>query len=312
MRFAVIGLGGAGGYFGARLVEAGHDVTFIARGDHLAAIRRSGLRVDSVNGDVVAIPAQVTDDPREVAVVDHVIMGVKAWQVAEATRAVAPLVGPRTAILPLQNGVEAAEQIASVIQGDHALGGTARIISVREGPGHIRHVGADPTLEIGELDGSRSPRVQALQAAFAQTRGVTIAVPPSIRAAMWAKFLFIASWSGVGAVTRAPVGILRSMPETRALLAGAMEEIAQIARVTGIDLSPDVVPETMAYLDRLPAQGTASMQRDIAEGKASELDALSGAVTRLGLRMGVPTPIHAFLYHSLLPLARRARAQVEF
>ncbi len=312
MRFAIIGLGGAGGYFGARLVAAGHDVTFIARGEHLAAIRESGLRVDSVHGDVVAIPARATDDPTEVDVVDYVIMGVKAWQVAEATHVVAPLVGPLTAILPLQNGVEAAEQISTVIRGNHALGGTARIISFRVGPGHIKHAGADPTLEIGELDGSRSARVEALKAAFEQTKGVTISISANIRAAMWEKFLFIASWSGVGAVTRAPVGVLRSMPETRALLASAMGEIARVAMATEIGLPPDVVPTAMAYVDRLPAQGTASMQRDIAEGKASEIEALNGAVTRLGMRCGVPTPTNAFLYHSILPLERRARGQVEF
>lgn len=312
MRFAVIGVGGAGGYFGARLAEAGHDVTFIARGEHLAAIRKSGLRIDSVNGDVVVSSAKATDDPREVGVVDYVLMGVQAWQVPEAARAAAALVGPTTAVLPLQNGVEAPEQIAEALGREHALGGTAKIISFRVGPGHIKHAGAEPTLEIGELDGARSARVEALRQAFAQAKGVTVTIPADIRVATWAKFLFITSWAGVGAVTRAPLGVIRSVPETRRLLETAMQEIERVARANAIRLPAGVVAATMTFVDSLPAQGTSSMQRDLIAGKPSELESLSGAVTRLGAEVAVPTPTNAFLYHALLPLERRARGQLAF
>jgi len=312
MRFAVIGVGGAGGYFGARLVMAGHDVAFIGRGEHLAAIRKSGLRVDSVHGDVVARPGVATDDPLEIGPVDCVIMGVKTWQVPEAARAIAPLVGPATVVLPLQNGVEAPAQIADALGREHALGGTARIISFCVGPGHIKHVAAEPAIELGELDGTRSARVETLRQALQQSKGITATIPPDIRVAMWAKFLLIAPVGGVGAVTRAPIGVTRAMPGTRQLLESAMEEIERVARANEISLPREIVASTMAYVDGLPAEGTSSLQRDLTEGKPSELESLNGAVARLGREVGVRTPTNAFLYQALLPLDRRARGDLEF
>lgn len=309
MRFAVIGLGGAGGYFGARLVEAGHEVAFIARGEHLAAIRRSGLRVDSPLGDLVARPAAATDDPREVGPVDHVLLGVKAWQVPEAARGAAPLLGPGTAVLPLQNGVEAPDQIAEALGRAHALGGTARILSFIVGPGHVRHAGAAPAIELGELDDARTPRAEALRDALAGARGVAATIPADIRAAMWAKLMFIAAVAGVGAVTRSPVGAIRAVPETRRLLERAIEEVAQVARARGIALPEGAVARTLGYVDALPAGGTASMQRDITDGRPSELESLSGAVCRLGAAAGVPTPAHDFLRAALLPLELAARGR---
>ena len=312
MRFAVIGLGGVGGYFGGRLVEAGHEVAFIARGEHLAAIRAAGLRVDSPLGDLVARPAIATDDAAQVGVVDYVLLGVKAWQVAETVDRIAALVGPTTAVLPLQNGIEAPAQIARVLGPAHALGGTARIISLLAGPGHISHLGADPTLELGELDGTRSARLEALAEILGRARGVRVVRPPDIQVAMWTKFLFISAWSGLGAVTRAPIGVIRDQPGTRHLLERVMDEIAQVARAHQIALPADVVATTMAFVDRLPADGTASMQRDLADGKPSELDSLSGAVTRLGRARAVPTPISTLLHEVLLPLERRARGELGF
>ncbi|HEX2689914.1 MAG TPA: 2-dehydropantoate 2-reductase [Kofleriaceae bacterium] len=311
MRFAVYGVGGAGGYFGARLAEAGYDVTFIARGDHLAAIQKSGLRIDSVHGDFVVNPARASGDPSEVGAVDYVILGVKAWQVPDAARAIAPLMGPATAVLPVQNGVEAADQIAEALGRAHALGGTARIISFRAGPGHLKHAGAEPLLEIGELDGTRSARVEALRQAFTKAKGITITFPPDIRVAMWSKFVFIASWSGVGSATRVPLQLVRGVPETRRLLENAMREIEQVGKANAVQLPEDVVATSMAYIDSLPPQATPSMQRDIAEGKPSEIENLTGAVSRLGARTGVATPINTFLYQVLLPLEQLARGQLQ-
>jgi 2-dehydropantoate 2-reductase len=202
MRFAVIGAGGAGGYFGARLAEADHDVTIVARGAHLEAIRRDGLRLESVAGDVVVHPA-ATDDPATGGAVDFVLLGVKAWQVAESARALAPMIGPETAVLPLQNGIDAADEIGFELGIEHALGGTA--ISFVAGPGYIKHTAAEPTLEIGELDSTPSARVAALREALERAKGVAVSCPSDIRVAMWTKFLFICSASGVGAVTRAPI-----------------------------------------------------------------------------------------------------------
>jgi 2-dehydropantoate 2-reductase len=311
MRFAVIGAGGAGGYFGARLAEAGNDVTFIARGAHLAAIRSSGLRVDSVDGGVV-VKAAATDDPGEAGEVDCVILGVKAWQVPEAAEAAATMIGSSTAVLPLQNGVEAPGQIAAALGRHHALGGTARIIGFRAGPGHIVHSGADPTIELGELDGTRSARVETLCRVLDEAKGVTATIPDDIRVAMWMKFLLIVGWSGVGGVTRAPIGTTRSLPGTRRLLEGAMAEVEQVAVAHGVQLPPGVVASTMAFVDGLPAHGTASLQRDIAESLPSELESLSGAVTRLGAAAGVPTPVNTFLYDALLPQESRARGAIDF
>ena len=181
------------------------------------------------------------------------------------------------------------------------------------GPGHIKHAGAQPTLEIGEINelgGAPSARVTALYQAFQSTKGTAITIPPDIRVAVWSKFLFIASWSGVGAATRVPIGIVRGMPETRQLLVSAMQEIAEVAHGHGIRLPQDVVATTMAYIDSLPPQGTPSMQRDIAEGKPSELESLCGAVTRLGAKAGVPAPTHTLLYHVLLPLESQVRGLI--
>ena len=312
MRFAIVGVGGVGGYFGARLAQAGHEVTFIARGAHLAAIEQSGLFVRSPKGDVHVAPARVASDAARVGVVDCVILGVKAWQVPEAARASAPLVGPGTLVLPLQNGVEAPEQVASALGFEHALGGVAKIISFVSAPGHIEHAGAEPTLVIGELDGQRSERLVGLARALEAAPGVSVTLASDIQLALWEKFLFITAWAGVGAVTRAPMGVVRALPATRRLIEDALEELARVARARGVRLAPDAVSAILAFIDTVPDNGTASMQRDIAAGRPSELDNLTGAAVRLGAEVGVDTPVNAFLWAALSPLEQRARGTLTF
>jgi 2-dehydropantoate 2-reductase len=312
MRIAIFGAGGAGGYFGGRLAQAGEDVVFIARGEHLRAIRERGLRVDSLKGDFVIQPAQVTVDLAQVGVVDAVIVGVKTWQLPEAALAMRPMVGPGTMVVPLLNGVEAPAQLSAVLGAEHVLGGLAQIISMIVGPGHIRHAGADPYIAFGEMDRSASERVERLRQAFARCAGVRVEAPPDIQAAMWSKFMFIAAFSGVGAVTRAPAGVLRSLPETRRMLEDAMREVVAVARARNIAVPEEAIAKQMAFIDNLPPGGTASMQRDILEGRPSELEAQNGSVMRLGQEVGVPTPIHIFLYHSLLPMELRARGKIQF
>jgi 2-dehydropantoate 2-reductase len=311
MRIAVFGTGGAGGYFGGRLARAGENVTFIARGEHLRALREHGLRVESVKGDFEIQPVQATDDPEEVGEVDVVIVGVKAWQVPEVAKALRPLVGSGSYVLPLQNGVEAASQLAAVLGADRVLGGLAKIFSSVVEPGRIRHVGGPASVAFGELDNRPSERVERLRKAFALA-GVTVEVPPDIHVALWEKFMFIAPFGGIGAVTRAPIGTLRSLPETRRMLEQGTREVFQVARASNIPLDDDAVARTMAFVDSQPPVGTASMQRDLVAGRPSELEAWNGAVVRLGQQVGVATPLHAFLYHSLLPLELRARGQVQF
>lgn len=307
MRIAVFGAGGVGGYFGGRLAEAGADVTFIARGAHLAALQAGGLRVASIKGDFHLPHVRATDAPASVGPVDVVLLCVKAWQVAEACEAMRPMVGPGTMVVPLENGVEAPDEVARVLGAPHAVGGLCRILAYLAGPGEIRHAAIEPSLAFGELDRTLTPRVEALRQAFAACAGVTVEIPPDIRVAMWAKFLFIAPVSGVGAVTRVPIGVFRHLPATRSLLIAAFEEIVRLAASMGVALPGEAVQSTLAFTDAIPPDGTSSMQRDILDGRPSELEAQLGAVVRLGERHAVPVPVHRFLYAALLPQERRAR-----
>ena len=305
MRIAVIGAGAVGGYFGGCLARAGERVVFVARGATLAALRSRGLRVESPLGDFeLAITA--TDDCGGIGAVDLVLVGVKAWQVPAAAEAIRPMVGEGTAVLPLQNGVEARSQLAAVLGRRPVLDGLCKIICRVEEPGHVVHVGATPTIELGEADNSRSHRVEEIRDVLAGA-GIEARVSQDIRAAVWGKFQFLASVSGVGAVTRSPIGVLREIPETRAMLEEAMAEIKAVAGTLGVALPADSGAKALGFIDSLPPEGTASMQRDVMEGRPSELEFLSGAVVRLGRRAGVATPVHGFLYASLLPMERKAR-----
>lgn len=310
MRIAVFGAGAVGGYFGGRLAQAGEDVVVIARGEHLEAMRARGLRVESIEGDFTIKPVQATDDPAAIGVVDAVLVAVKAWQVPQAAREMRPLVGAETFVVPLENGVEAPSQLAAVLGEEHVLGGLCRIISALVEPGHIRHAGISPTITFGELDRRRSERVEGLYEAFQRAEGVTPTIASDIHVAMWEKFLFIAALSGVGAVTRAPVGVLRSLPETRAMLVEAMDEILLVAQARDVALPRETVAETMAFIDGLPPQGTASMQRDVMAGRPSELESQNGAVVRLGQEVGIEAPLHNFIYRSLLPQELEARGEI--
>ena len=306
MKIAIFGTGGVGGYFGGRLAQAGEDVTFIARGEHLRAIKERGLRIESRTGDFTIFPAKATDNVSEVGDVDLVIVGVKAWQVPEAAREMKPLVGPTTTVVPMQNGVDAAAQLVSELGYHNVIGGLCRIVSFVVGPGHIRHAGFKPSIIIGELDNRRSDRVVAIEKMFKHA-GVEITIAPDIQVALWTKFLFIASFSGVGAVANAPAGVIRSDPKWRSQMIEAMEEIYALAHARGIKLPPDSVDTVMAGVDGLPEDATSSMQRDIAAGKPSELESQTGAVVRLARETGVAAPTHEMIYETLKPSEDRAR-----
>jgi len=308
MRIAVFGAGGVGGYFGGRLAQARHAVVFIARGAHLEAIRSKGLHVESIAGDFVVQPSEATDAPESVGHVDAVLVCVKAWQVPAAASAMRPLVGPATFVVPLENGVEAADQLSEVLGRERVLGGLCRIMSRVTAPGRIGHAGIDPRLEFGERDGHKSDRVANLVAAFEKSAGVSVGTPQDIEAAIWEKFLFIAPFSGVGAVARVPAGVLRSVPETREMLKGAMEEVFGLARARRIAIRKDAVAQTLAFVDALPEASTSSMQRDILEGRPSELEYQNGAVVRLARAAGLSVPVNESIYKSLLPQELRARA----
>lgn len=309
MRICVFGTGAVGAYFGGRLAEAGQEVAFVARGEALRVLRERGLRAASTEGNFEIRPVRASDDPAALGPADVILLGVKAWQVSDAARAIAPVLGPDTFVVPLQNGVEAPAQLAAVLGPDRVLGGLCRIIAWIESPGLVRHEGAEPYIGFGELSGGLSPRAERLQQAFGRCRGVTAEALEDVQAEMWRKFLFISSVSGLGAVNRAPLGVLRRVPEARELLERAMREVLAVARAHGVALPDDAVEETLAFTDSLPEEGTTSMQRDILAGRPSELESQSGAVVRLGREKGVATPVHDFVYRTLLPLEARARGE---
>ena len=302
-------MGGVGGYFGGKLAEAGVDTVFVARGATLAALRSRGLRVDSINGNFVVDDAPATDDPSSVGPVDAVIFATKAWQIPEAAEKARPLIGENTIAVPLENGMEAPEQLARAFGREHVLGGLCGIVSYIVAPGHIRHAAIDPFVMFGELDNSRTARVERLREAF-MGAGIKADIPDDIHRSMWSKFLFIAPMSGLGAITRVPLGVWRSMPETRELAERAVREIIALAAARGASLPDDAFERTMQRYDGLTPEATTSLQRDVMEGKPSELDAQLGAVVRMAGESGVDVPVCGFIYRCLLPQEKRARAEV--
>ena len=311
MRTAVVGTGAVGGYFGGRLAQAGEEVVFLARGAHLHAIQEHGLRIESVDGDFTIRPTQATDDPVEIGPVDLVLLAVKGWQVPQAIETMRPLIGAETIVVPLLNGIEASEQLAAAFGAHHVLGGLCGLIGSVVGPGHIRNGLPRPFVTIGELDHATSPRCEQLRLAF-ERAGVQVTIAADIHAALWEKLLFVGPFGAVGAVTRAPVGVLRQQVETRSLLEGAMYEVFVLARAKGVRIGEEAIEQALSAIDHLPAQATASMQRDIMAGRPSELESQLGVVVRLAHAAGVEVPRHTFLYASLLPQERKARGEIEF
>ncbi len=313
MRIAIFGAGAVGGYFGGRLAETmAHEVIFIARGDHLEAIRNNGLRLESLKGDALVHPVVATDDPSGPGPVDVVLVGVKAWQLPEAGRMMRPLIDDATLVVPLQNGVEAATELAEEVGPGRVVGGMCRIFSTVAEPGVIRHTGNEPYMAVGELDNRDTQRIQRLRDTFDVSPGFRVEIAPDILAAVWEKFLFVTPVGEVGSVTGAPLGVICSVPETRSMLEQAMAEVAAVARARGVQLGDDAVERALDYAEASPANATLSMQRDLTEGRRSELDAQTGAVVRLGRASHVPTPLHEVLYASLLPVELRARGGLTF
>ena len=312
MRIAVFGTGGVGGYFGGRLAEAGEDVTFIARGQHLQTLREQGLRVDSIKGDFTVASVQATDDPIQAGTMDLILVGVKAWQITESAETMRPMMGPNTVVVPLQNGVEAPKQLATVLGEEPVLGGLCGVMAFIAGPAHIRHAAIDPFIRFGELDNQRSERVETILELFSRAQGLKADIPEDIHVAMWQKFLMITASSGIGSITRSPVGIYRKLPGSRRMLEQVMQEVCNVAHALNIVLPVESIEKTLSLFDKLPEDGTASMQRDIMSGRPSELEVQNGAVVRLGREAGVETPVNEFIYHSLLPTEMRARGQVQY
>ncbi len=312
MRIVIFGSGGVGGYFGGRLAQTGQDVSFIARGKHLEVLRRKGLKIDSIAGDLKLDNVQATDNPREIGVVDYILCCVKAWQVPAAARSMKPMIGDQTLVIPLQNGVEAPMHLAEALGVDKVLGGMCAIIAFQAGVGHIKHIGANPLIRFGHMDKRADERVNRLSEIFNHCRGVKSSIPNDIKVAMWQKFMLISAWSGLGAATNAPIGVIFQLEETHQMLIDALQEIYLTGRAQGIELPENSVEKTLKTLQSFPKNSTTSMQRDIAEGRPSELDVQNDAVVRLAKEVGIDTPVNRYILHSLRPVELRARGAIRF
>jgi 2-dehydropantoate 2-reductase len=300
MRIAVVGAGGVGGGYGAALAKAGADVTFIARGAHLAAMKSKGLKVESARGDTHLAPTQATDDPKTVGPVDVVLFCVKLWDVESAGEAIKPMVAADTAVIPLQNGVDAAERLAPILGKDAVMGGVANISATIAEPGVIRQTGTVMRMVFGELDGRKSARAEAF-AAMCQKAGIEGVLSPAILTDLWMKFILLASNASIMALARLPVGKLRDDPDIAPWFTTAYEEVTAVGRAVGVALPADAVDKTLNFNRNAPPQLMPSMAVDLLRGNRIELPWLSGKVVELGRKHGVPTPTHAFMYAALKP-----------
>lgn len=311
MKIAIIGSGGVGGYFGARLAASGEDVTFVARGAHLEALQKNGLKVLSALGELHLPKVKATSDTKTIGPVDVVMIAVKLWATEEAAVAAKPLIGPNTAVVSFQNGVVAVDTLLPVLGKEHVIGGVANIAALIEEPGVIRHNGNMASLFFGELDGKPSARSQAFLDACTKA-GIKAELVGDIQKAIWEKFVRLVTLSAMTSLTRIPVGPIRSDPDTRALLQTVMEEIVAIGRAKGVKLDASIVPDQMKIIDGYPPTMVASMCGDLRRGNRLELPWLSGMVAKFGRELGIPTPANQFVYAALKLYAngRPAEAQI--
>jgi len=302
MRIAVIGTGGVGGAFGAALAQAGADVTFVARGAHLAAMKANGLKINGPRGDVHINPCQATDDPASIGVVDVVLFCVKLWDVESAGVAIKPLVGPQTAVIPLQNGIDASERLAPILGPDAVMGGVAQISATIDSPGVIRQTGTFMKMIFGELDGRQSQRGSAFLA-LCQKAGFDVAFTDAIVTALWEKFILLATNATVVAACRLPFGKLRDDPDIMALFTAGFAEATAVGRALGVKIPEDMEARTTKATQNFPPEMMPSMAVDLLRGNKLELPWLAGKVVALGKQLGVPTPTFSVLYGVLKPYA---------
>jgi 2-dehydropantoate 2-reductase len=300
MRIAVMGAGGTGGYFGGLLARAGEEVTFIARGAHLEAIRRDGLTIKSVLAGDFTIPAKATDHPADIGPVDLVFFCVKAYDNPVAAELIRPLIGPQTIVLSVQNGIENEQQIGKIIGQQHVAGCISYVSSVIESPGVIAQTAGPGKIIFGEMAGGTSPRTEVLKKTL-QKAGITAELHPDIQTALWQKFMAICGVNGVTALTRLPMGEIMACEETRNLLKGSMEEVAAIARARGANLPEGCVQQSVDFFGSLEPSMRGSMYYDLIAGRRLELDVLNGTAVRLGGEHGIPTPLNFAIYAALKP-----------
>jgi len=308
VRIAVVGSGGVGGYFGARLADVGADVSFIARGAHLDAMRNKGLKVLSPLGDLQLDRVSATEDPASIGRVDVVLFTVKLYDTYAACALLGPLIGPDTIVVTLQNGVESVDLLTAAIGRSHVAGGVAHVFAVIAEPGVIRHTALDLII-VGELDGAPTPRLEQLQS-MARQSGFECRLSDQIHMEIWLKFVRLSAFSGMTAVTRSPLGVIREDPDLFAMLQAAVLEGMAVAHAKQIQFPPSALADMFAHMAIMPPQSKSSMLEDLERGRRLELPWLSGAVLRIGRELGVETPIHRFISTVLTPLASGSAAPV--
>jgi 2-dehydropantoate 2-reductase len=299
MKIVVFGTGGIGGYFGGRLAASGADVTFIARGAHLAAIKADGLKVESGLGNI-ELKVSATDDPKSIGPADYVLYCVKMYDIESSAELAKPLIGPNTAVVTTQNGVDARERLAPILGEPHVMGGVAQISATIAAPGVIRHVGQLARLVFGDAGGQVSPRAKALEE-VCKKAGIDALATDKIDVEIWRKFVFLASIAGLSSLTRQPMGAINSDPDLSALLAEAVGEIVAVARAKGVALPADAAELVTKMIGGMPPQAKPSMLQDLERGNRIEVAGLSGKVAALGRALGVPTPVHRTIYACLKP-----------
>jgi 2-dehydropantoate 2-reductase len=301
VKIAIFGSGAVGGYFGARLAAAGEDVTFLARGAHLAALQQDGLHIESPAGSLHLPNVHATDRPQAVGPVDVVLFTVKLYDANAAAATLAPMIGPDTVVITLQNGVDAVDMVAKHVGTDHVAGGAAYIVIVIDKPGHLRHTAAHQ-LVFGEPGGTRSPRLVAFEEACIRA-GFHAKASTEMQTDLWVKFVRLSTWSGMTTVTRCPMGVIRADKDLFAMMMTAIDEAIAVGRAKGVTLPDGLVEDTLKLIHRFPAESKSSMFEDLERGRPLELPWLSGAVVRLGKEAGVPTPTHQFITTVLTPFA---------
>jgi len=307
MNIVVFGTGGVGGYFGAKLYKAGFNVSFIARGKHLDAIKNNGLQIKSINGSFTIHP-KVTDDIRTLKNPDLILLGVKSWQITDVAQIIKPIVGKSTMVLPLQNGADNADKLRAILNIENVLAGLCKIVSKVEGYGIINHFAFDPEIIFGEYDNGKTDRVKQLKTVFDQA-GFKNKLSKNIHLDIWRKYMFITTVSGIGALTRSSFGIMKQNDVVMNMMLKTAQEIKQIANAKEVSISDIDVERTLKMFHQMPAETTASMQRDVIQGKPSELENFNGYIVKQGIALGIETPINSFIYNCLLPQENSVRNQ---
>lgn len=301
MRIVIMGAGGVGGYFGAYLAQAGHDVAFIARGEHLAAMRARGLRLEGTRGDIVLPAVTAAEDPASLGgTADVVLFAVKLYDTETAGRSLAPIVGPHTMVSGLQNGVDGPDRLAGVLGRDRVLGGAAYVSALIAEPGVVRYTSDMSRIVFGELDGRVSPRATGF-AEVCTASGFTADVSADIRATLWEKFVLLASNSALTSVLRKPAGEIYTDDELAGIAREMMQEVAALAAAEGVAIAPDTVEKAIALTRTFPPGMYASLYHDLARGRRTEAESLSGLVSRRGRALGVPVPLHTMAWAALKP-----------